>query len=248
MYALNLSLQHLMISFLCLHQSLRGNGSQQCPLVLLLLAVNSLTTNYSTHDGDWLAFLTELIKLESKICHDQQSVGQSFLVSSHMWGPIPIFVTVRQLQVCWYGAPSLDEWTGLSFTIVAGPHQRSHSQVWVLWDSWPYFTVSDSRLPQPGGYLYSPGTGWPSYTSRYWVPSSSPPMTRRATVEVFKPAYTWTLNKLSSLFPLYIPRADPVENTVSNSSSLVVCVSFPVETSCHMLFTGRWLAADCFSC
>jgi hypothetical protein len=28
---------------------------------------------------------------------------------------------------------------------------------------------------------------WPSYTPRHWVPFSSPPTTRRATVEVFKP-------------------------------------------------------------
>jgi hypothetical protein len=38
---------------------------------------------------------------------------------------------------------------GLSFTIAAGPCQRSHSQVRVPRDSWPYFTVSDSRLTQP---------------------------------------------------------------------------------------------------
>jgi hypothetical protein len=44
-----------------------------------------------------------------------------------------------------------DERAGLSFTIAAGPRQRSHSWVWVPRDSWPYFTVSDSRLPQPGG-------------------------------------------------------------------------------------------------
>jgi hypothetical protein len=35
-------------------------------------------------------------------------------------------------------------------------------------------------------YLYPPGIGWPSYTSRHWVPFSSPHMTRRATVEVFE--------------------------------------------------------------
>jgi hypothetical protein len=29
--------------------------------------------------------------------------------------------------------------------------QRSHSQVWVPRGSWPHFTVSDLRLPQPGG-------------------------------------------------------------------------------------------------
>jgi hypothetical protein len=40
---------------------------------------------------------------------------------------------------------------GLSFTIAAGLRQRSRSQVRVPRNSWPYCTVSDSRLPQPGG-------------------------------------------------------------------------------------------------
>jgi hypothetical protein len=40
---------------------------------------------------------------------------------------------------------------GLSFTIDADPRQSIHSQIIVLRDSWPHFTVSDSRLPQPGG-------------------------------------------------------------------------------------------------
>jgi hypothetical protein len=39
-------------------------------------------------------------------------------------------------------------------------------------------------------YLYPPGTGWPSYTPRHWVPFSSPPTTCRATVEVFESAST----------------------------------------------------------
>jgi hypothetical protein len=39
----------------------------------------------------------------------------------------------------------------LSYTIAAGLRQRSHSQVRVPQDSWPHFTVSDSKLPQPGG-------------------------------------------------------------------------------------------------
>jgi hypothetical protein len=43
---------------------------------------------------------------------------------------------------------------GLSFTTVAGPRQRSHSRLRVPQESWPHFTVSDSRLPQPRG----PGT------------------------------------------------------------------------------------------
>jgi hypothetical protein len=60
-----------------------------------------------------------------------------------------------------------DERTGLSFTIAAGPRQRSHSRVGVTWGSLPYFSVSDSRLT-----------------------FSSPPTTRRVTVEVFDPAST----------------------------------------------------------
>jgi hypothetical protein len=67
--------------------------------------------------------------------------------------------TVAGLMI--WGALS-DEPTGLPFTIASGPRQRSHSWVRVLWDSRPYFTVSDSRLP-----------------------FSSPPTTRIATVEVF---------------------------------------------------------------
>jgi hypothetical protein len=65
-----------------------------------------------------------------------------------------IFVTVRQLGVCWSEGPSL------TFTIAAGPRQRSHSQVRVPWDSWPHFTVirfdtpSTWRVRSP--YLYTP--------------------------------------------------------------------------------------------
>jgi hypothetical protein len=67
-----------------------------------------------------------------------------------------------------------DERTGLPFTIAAGPRQRSHSWIRVPRHSWPYFTVSDSRLPQPGrtgpriyipqeqgGPVIAPGTGFP---------------------------------------------------------------------------------------
>jgi hypothetical protein len=63
-----------------------------------------------------------------------------------------------------WGALS-DDRAGLSFTIGAGPRQRNHSRVPVPRDPRPYFSVSDSRLP-----------------------FSSPPTTRRATVEVFDPA------------------------------------------------------------
>jgi hypothetical protein len=46
-----------------------------------------------------------------------------------------------------WGALS-DERTGLSFTIAAGPRQRSHSRFRVSWDWRPHFTVPDSSQSQ----------------------------------------------------------------------------------------------------
>jgi hypothetical protein len=46
---------------------------------------------------------------------------------------------------------------GLSFIVAAGPRQRCHSQGRVSRNSWPHFTVSDSRLPNleaRSPYLY----------------------------------------------------------------------------------------------
>jgi hypothetical protein len=46
--------------------------------------------------------------------------------------------------------------------------------------------IHDSpNLKARSPYLYPAGTGWPSYIPRYWGPFSSPPTTRRATVEAF---------------------------------------------------------------
>jgi hypothetical protein len=96
-----------------------------------------------------------------------------------------IFVTVRQLRVCWRGAPSLMKgWvcrlqlllTLTSAVILGSESRRMHdhtllSQTPPTWrERWPY--------------LYPLRTGWPSCTFRHWIPSS-PPMTRRATVEIF---------------------------------------------------------------
>jgi hypothetical protein len=55
---------------------------------------------------------------------------------------------------------------GLSITIAADPRQRSDSQVRVPRESWPLLlSLSDSRLPQPGGpgsRIYTPqGQGDP---------------------------------------------------------------------------------------
>jgi hypothetical protein len=67
------------------------------------------------------------------------------------------------------------------FTIVAGPRQRNHFRARVPLNWRPYFTVSDSRLP-----------------------FSSPPTTRRATVEVFDPASTREYSNIQSQSQSYI--------------------------------------------
>jgi hypothetical protein len=135
-------------------------------------------------------------EVESYVATDGQSVSLS-------WNKAPIWGLRPDLYYCqtvagllMWGALS-DYRTGLSFTIAAGPRQRSHSVVRVPWDSGPYFTVSNSRL------LFS-----------------SPPTTRGATVEVFDPAstrisYDWL--RESSLHSL---GAAPTENT---ACSLVAC-------------------------
>jgi hypothetical protein len=114
--------------------------------------------------------------------------GQSASLSwnkTPIWGLRPDFYYRRTVAglVMW-GALS-DGRTGLSFTIAACPCQRSHSLVRAPLDSRPYFTVSDLRLP-----------------------ISSPPTTRRVTVEVFDPASTRvSLTRLS--FSLYNPLHGP---------------------------------------
>jgi hypothetical protein len=71
---------------------------------------------------------TELFEPESYVMTDGQSASLSWN-KAPIWGLRPDFyywVTVAGLLM-WEGLS--DERTGLSFTIVAGPCQRSHSRV-----------------------------------------------------------------------------------------------------------------------
>jgi hypothetical protein len=81
----------------------------------------------------------------------------SVLVSSRIWGPRPAFCYCQTVVgLLMWGAFS-DERTCLLFTFGASPRQHSHSCVWILWDLWPNFTLSDLRLPQsgqPGSHIY----------------------------------------------------------------------------------------------
>jgi hypothetical protein len=79
-------------------------------------------------------------------------------------------------------------------------------------------------------YLYPPGTGWPGYTPRHWVPVPSPPTARRATVEVFEPASTpRLLRKLVLVIYIYILGTDRVEK-----SAFYCCV----RVCDHVIATG----------
>jgi hypothetical protein len=103
---------------------------------------------------------------ESYVTTDGQSASPPWN-KAPIWGLRPDFYYCQTFAgfLVWDALPN--ERSGLSFTIAADPRQRSHSQVRVPWDSWPYFTLSDSRLS-----------------------FSSPTTIRIATVEVFDPAST----------------------------------------------------------
>jgi hypothetical protein len=110
----------------------------------------------------------------SYVTTDGQSASLSWC-QGPIWGLEPDFCYCQIVADLFMWGALSEERTGLPFTIAAGPRQRSHSWVGVLRDLWPYFTVSDSKLSQPGGsgpriyilqeqdgQVISPGTGFPT--------------------------------------------------------------------------------------
>jgi hypothetical protein len=131
--------------------------------VVRWLTLHSWTLDYWT--AFWILLrmnlwlLPESLELsESYVTTDGQSASLSWN-KAPICGLRPDIYYSLTITVLLWGALS-NERTGLSFLYAAGPRQRSLSWVRVPLDS-PYFTVSDLRLP-----------------------FSSPPTTRRATVEV----------------------------------------------------------------
>jgi hypothetical protein len=134
--------------------------------------------------NEWLERRLSYVKSEFEcyITTDGQSASLSWN-KTPVWDLRPDFYycqTVASLLM--WGALS-DERTDLSFPIAPGPRQRSHFRVRLPWDSWPYFTVSDSKLP-----------------------FSSPPITGRVTVEVLDPAST---RESESITCPFISRCEP---------------------------------------
>jgi hypothetical protein len=131
-------------------------------------------------------------KSKSKLCYDWRSVSQYLLVSSTRLGLMTRFLLLS--DSCGFVDVGCSLWqengsavhsccrssSALSFS---GP---SPGGLVTIFYCLKFETPPTWRARSP--YLYPPGTGWPSYTPRHWVPFLSPPMTRRDTVEVFEPA------------------------------------------------------------
>jgi hypothetical protein len=112
---------------------------------------------------------------KSKICYDRQSVGQSVLVSSTHLGLMTRFLLL--LRVCSCGASFWREngsaiynccWSSPALSFLGLSPTGLVTIFYCLRIETP--PTWRARFP----YLYPPGTGWPSYTPRHWVPFSLP--------------------------------------------------------------------------
>jgi hypothetical protein len=119
-----------------------------------------------------------------------------------------------------------DERTGLSFTLAAGPRQRSHFRVRVPYDSWPYFTVSYLRIP-------------------FW----SPPTTRRVTVDVFDTASTRVSSVLLNTSYNYYARTTrkAPSSIVQNACLLVRYLAINVLLLLSACVAGMCLPTRCLA-
>jgi hypothetical protein len=144
-----------------------------------LIRLAGLQWRYSNPPPHGLDFWQSESESESELLHDWRFTANNFVfVTSSLRPTAIIFLT----EHCFHSPYVIlsDECIGLSYTIAAGPRQHSYSEVRVPRDSWPYFTVWNSRLPQPGGpstsiYIpqeqcgpvISPGTGFPFQSQSY---------------------------------------------------------------------------------
>jgi hypothetical protein len=129
-----------------------------------------------------------------------------------------IFITCVTVTVLFLWGALLDERSGLSFVCAGGPCQRSLSRVRVRWDLRPYFTVSDLRLP-----------------------FSSPPTTRRVTVEVFDPASTRVMNQSMNEL-CFVTSREPNRSHYTEQFVFWSVVSVAAETS--QTLPSKWASAS----
>jgi hypothetical protein len=94
-----------------------------------------------------------------------------------------LYVTVLPLHLKGLTAPTVESpRRRIQMNSLSQASRRPTMSVWVQQDWSPSIIISD-RDPATWRVralcLYSPETGWPSYTFRHWVSISSPPTARR---------------------------------------------------------------------
>jgi hypothetical protein len=127
------------------------------------------------------AFVVHWLTLDGWTLNSYECRVKNLLrLNSRMTAPLRMSVRIRVLS---------DERMSLSFSIAAGPRQRTHSQVRIPQASWPHFTASDSRLSQPRSQAHvfiSPRNNVAQLYPLALGLFSLPFMTRRAMVEVIR--------------------------------------------------------------
>jgi hypothetical protein len=159
-----------------------------------LIASNSNTSRQLNSSSPLTNSLPDWLTTRSQsqsyyIMTNSQSASLSWY-KTLVWGPRPgccYCQTVADLLM--WDALS-DERIGLSFTIAACLHQQSFLSPSPTGHMTIFYCLRFETHPTWRArslYLHPPGTGWPSYTPRSWVPFSLPSMTRRAMMEVSVP-------------------------------------------------------------
>jgi hypothetical protein len=128
---------------------------------------------------------------QSYVTTDCQSTSLSWN-KAPIWAYDEIFITVTQLRLCWCGALSVTRGRVCRLQLLLALLGPSLAGLVTMFYCLTFETPPTWGVKSP--YLYPPGTGWPSYTPTHCFPFSSPPTTRRSTVEVLEPASTWGYN------------------------------------------------------
>jgi hypothetical protein len=131
---LQITIRHRLVFSVTIFIVLVGNVFQQRTFVPLLpnlrprrlLAISHQPPTLLTAISGVYLNLNSKSKSKSKLHYDQQSVGQSVLVPSCIWGTRPDFCYCQTAAGLFMWGALSDKRMGLSFTAAAGPRQRSH--------------------------------------------------------------------------------------------------------------------------
>jgi hypothetical protein len=154
-------------------------GELRCQLYVVLASNVLLSESESESEllYDWRFTANQFVLAASPL----RFTTSNFIFQPKTCGPIP-YVPSSLMREWVYRLQLL---LALASIVIWGP---SPAGLMTIFYCLRFETPPIWRVRAPN--LYPPGTGWPGYTPRHWVPFSSPPRTRRATVEVFDPAST----------------------------------------------------------